>query len=250
MSDIERRAASAAAGPNPLLDAVLLALRGGLVVSCQADPGDPLDDPEVLARLALSVCLAGARGIRARHPQSIRAIKDTTQAVVIGLSKTDLPGCDVYITPSLRDAESVVEAGADVLAVDGTARPRPGFEDGAAFIAMLRRRFRVPILADVATVEEAGAAYSAGADLVATTLAGYTRDRVATVGPDFELLGALLAAFPGRPVVFEGRVGTPEQALRGLELGAAFVVVGTAITNPSRLTRAFVNRIEAGTTGS
>ena len=230
------------------MSGVLEALRGGLVVSVQASPGTPLDAPEHIAAMARAASLGGAAGIRAVEGA---AVKEAVTLPVVGLRKRRVGGSEVNITPTLEDARAVAAAGADIVAVDATLRPRPDGVELAALVAELP----VPVLADVDCFEAGVAARNAGAAAVATTLSGYT-DVVSTAdhpgaaspatapgdaasaGPDLELVSALAAELDC-PVFAEGRIATHEQARAAFEAGAFAVVVGTAITDPVALTRGF-----------
>jgi N-acylglucosamine-6-phosphate 2-epimerase len=211
---------------------VLEALRGGLVVSVQASPGTPLAAPAHIAAMARAAALGGAAGIRATE---VGAVKQVVALPVIGLRKRRVKGSEVYITPSLEDARAVAAAGADMVAVDATLRPRPDGVELGALVAELP----VPVLADVDSLEAGVAAREAGATAVATTLAGYTIDS-SPPEPDIHLV-ELLATQLDCPVFAEGRIATPEQARAAFDAGAFAVVVGTAITDPVALTRGFAS---------
>jgi N-acylglucosamine-6-phosphate 2-epimerase len=226
--------------------AVLERLRGGLVVSCQAPPGDPLHGPGVMAAMARAAVLGGAVGIRANGPGDIRAVRRAVAVPVIGLWKEGGEG--VYITPTLGHARAVAEAGAQVVALDATGRPRPDGSTLPELVAGLKEAHPCLVMADVATLEEGVAAAAAGADLVATTLAGYTPGSRRLPGPDLELV-AELAAHLEVPVVAEGRIGTPEEARAALDAGAWTVVVGGAITRPQLITARFVAALRGGSAG-
>ncbi len=227
------------------LTSLMNCLHGGLIVSCQALPDEPLYGSSHMAAMAHAAVQAGAVAIRANGPEDIAAIHSEVQVPIIGLFKVDLPGVEVRITPSLRQALQVAAAGADIIAVDATARPHP--EGNAAdLIDQVHRHTNRPVLADVSTVEEGLSAISAGAEFVATTLSGYTRSSPAQAGPDFALLEQLVKALSPRrvPVIAEGRISTPEEALKALELGAHAVVVGSAICRPQWITARFVAAIQ------
>jgi N-acylglucosamine-6-phosphate 2-epimerase len=216
-------------------------LAGGLIVSCQAYPGEPLRHPETMAQMAEAVVAGGAAAIRAQGLADISFIKGRTTVPLIGLWKDGHDG--VFITPTLRHARAVRDAGAEIVALDGTRRPRP---DGltladtiADTIARLRDSGPTLIMADCGSLDDALAARDAGADLIGTTLAGYTGDRPLTTGPDLDFLAHLVTHLPGLPIVAEGRVHTPEQARAALNTGAHAVVVGTAITHPTTITSWF-----------
>lgn len=219
--------------------ALLDALRGRLIVSCQAPPDDPLGAPEHLAAIAASVARAPIAGIRAQGPANLRAIREMVSLPLVGLWKDGTD--DVYITPTPQHAVAVVEAGADIVAIDATDRPRPDgltFADSVARVHQLGRL----VLADVSTVAEGVAAEQAGADMVASTLSGYTPYSPRQSGPDLELV-ANLAERLRVPVAAEGRLHTPEQARAALDAGAWTVIVGTAITAPMAIARRFLSAL-------
>ncbi|WP_328906581.1 putative N-acetylmannosamine-6-phosphate 2-epimerase [Streptomyces sp. NBC_00234] len=212
------------------------ALRGRLIVSCQAPPGDPMRETGTLVRLALSAVAGGGAAIRANEPEVVAAIAGAVTVPVIGLWKDGDTG--VYITPTVRHALAVAEAGAAVVAADATDRPRP---DGSSFaeLAAAVHAAGALVMADVSTLAEGVAAAAQGADFVSTTLSGYVPGTPEQTGPDLDLVTSLAAAIDV-PVVAEGRINTPEEAAEALERGAHSVVVGTAITAPTALTARFV----------
>jgi N-acylglucosamine-6-phosphate 2-epimerase len=216
----------------------LAALRGAVIVSCQAPPGSPLRAPEHMRAMAEAAVLGGARGIRAEGAGDVAAIRAAVEVPVIGLRKLDVRGTDVYITPTLDSAREIAKAGADLLALDATGRPRADGTTAGEFVRVVRSELDLPVLADVDGVEAGLRALDAGAWGVATTLAGYTDARPATDGPDLELLAAL-ASRTDAPVIAEGRFSSPQDVARAFEAGAFAVVVGTAITNPLALTQRF-----------
>ncbi|WP_433063227.1 putative N-acetylmannosamine-6-phosphate 2-epimerase [Dactylosporangium sp. CS-033363] len=220
-------------------DEFAAAVRGRLIVSCQAGPGHPLRDTATLARLALAAAAGGAAAIRCGGVgglADVAAIAAGVTVPVIGLTKEGDDG--VYITPTVASAVAVAAAGATVVAADATLRPRP---DGAPFAATVRAVHDAGalVMADVATLEEGIAAAAAGADAVATTLAGYTPQNPRRDGPDLGLVAALRAALPDVLLVAEGRLHTPDQAAAAVAAGADAVVVGTAITDAAWITAAF-----------
>ncbi len=222
---------------------VLDALRGGLVVSVQAAPGSPLRDPGHMAAIAAAAAAGGAVAIRAAGAADVAAIKAAVDLPVVGLEKRAAPA-GVLITPGLDDARGVAAAGADVVAVDATLRPRSDGRATAAFLAELDRELEVPVLADVDDLESGRAAAAAGVDAVATTLAGYTAGLVPTE-PDLELVAALSAEVTV-PVVAEGRYASPAHVREAFAVGAHAVVVGTAISDPTALTRHLADATPAG----
>ncbi len=211
----------------------------GLIVSCQALEDEPLHGSAMMAAMARAARMGGAAGIRANSPADIAAIRAAVDLPLIGLYKEALPGFeDVYITPTLAHAVAVADAGADIIALDATARPHPAGLDGPALTAAVRRATGLPVLADVSTYEEGVAAWQAGAEAVSTTLSGYTPYSPQQEGPDFDLIRRLAQSLP-IPVIAEGRIQTPEQARQALKAGAFAVVVGGAITRPQLITRRF-----------
>lgn len=217
-------------------------LRGGLIVSCQALPGEPLFGADIMARLAVAAGAGGAVGIRANSPADIAAIRAVTALPLIGLSKVDIAGFDVYITPTLADAQAVSDAGADIVALDATERPHPA-GTAAEFIKRVKAMTGKPVLADISTYDEALQAQDAGADFVSTTMSGYTPYSPQTEGPDLDLVRRLASALTV-PLIAEGRIAAPEQAHAALNAGAWAVVVGGAITRPQQITQRFVKAVQ------
>ncbi|GAA4217608.1 N-acetylmannosamine-6-phosphate 2-epimerase [Actinocatenispora rupis] len=226
------------------------ALRGGLIVSCQARAGSPLRDVDTIVRLARAVVAGGAAAVRLNGPDDIAAVRAAVDVPVIGLWKDEaLRGPDtVFVTPTVARALAVVDAGAHIVAADGTTRPRPDGRTFADLVAAVHER-GVPVLADVATVADALAAQEAGADCVATTLSGYTTGTAGGDGPDLDLVTELVARLTV-PVVAEGRLATPEQVAEAYARGCLAAVVGTAITNPAWLTARFAAVAPAAPTPS
>ncbi len=223
---------------------ILKQLRHGLIVSCQAKTGSPLRDSKMMAAMAQAAEQAGAVGIRADGPADIEAIRGVVKIPIIGIYKQELPGTDVYITPTFESAQAVVAAGADLVALDATARPRPGDLTATELIRCCQTELEVPVMADISTIPEGIAAAEAGADLVATTLVGYTPDSRHLSPPNFELIHQLVITV-ATPVVVEGHISTPAEARQALDLGAHAVVVGAAITQPAQITRRFVGVMQA-----
>ncbi|RKE17720.1 N-acetylmannosamine-6-phosphate 2-epimerase [Streptomyces sp. TLI_171] len=222
------------------LPPVLDRLRGRLIVSCQAYPGEPLRDPDAMRRMALAVLAGGAAGLRAQGLADLRAIRAATDVPLIGLWKDGASG--VVITPTAEHVRQVAATGAEVVALDATSRPRP---DGRALAESFAAAHEAGalVMADVATFDEGLRAADSGADLVGTTLSGYTGDSPRLPGPDLDLV-ARLSARLDVPVIAEGRIHTPAQARAALEAGAFAVVVGTAITHPTTLSRWFATALD------
>jgi len=222
----------------------MLIPKGALVVSCQARADNPLHGPVHMSAMALAAEAGGAKGLRANGAEDIAAIRAVTALPIIGIAKVWDDRFPVYITPGFDDAARIARAGADIIGLDATARPRDG-EPVERLIGRIRHELGREVFADVATLDEGGRAHAFGATYVATTLSGYTEETASRKGegPDLELLDALVAALP-IPVVAEGRFDTPELAAEALRRGAHAVVVGTAITNPREITRKFVRAAE------
>ncbi len=221
----------------------LNSLRGQLVVSAQAYPGEPMRDPRTMAQVAASAVAGGAAAVRVQGIADIQFARAAVEVPVIGLWKDGHDG--VFITPTLQQALSCASAGADIVAIDGTRRPRPDGLTLAETIAGIHAESNALVMADCGSLDDAIAAAAAGADLIGTTLGGYTGERPKTEGPDLELLAAIVDAKLGKPLIAEGRIHTPEQARAAMDAGAFAVVVGTAITHPSSITGWFKAAIDA-----
>jgi N-acylglucosamine-6-phosphate 2-epimerase len=221
----------------------MLIPKGALVVSCQARADNPLHGPVYMSAMAQAAQAGGAGGIRANGEADVAAIRAVTRLPIIGIAKVWDDRFPVYITPGFEQAAQIAKAGADIVGLDATPRPRDG-EPVERLIGRIRTELGKEVFADVATLEEGRAAHAAGATYVATTLSGYTEETASrkTEGPDLELLSALVAEIPA-PIVAEGRFDAPDLVAEAFRRGAHAVVVGTAITNPREITRNFVRAI-------
>ncbi|MCG0455747.1 N-acetylmannosamine-6-phosphate 2-epimerase [Enterobacter cloacae complex sp. ECC445] len=229
---------------------VLDNLKGKLVVSCQALEHEPLHSPFIMSRMALAAAQGGAAAIRANSVVDIVAIKEQVSLPVIGIIKRDYPGSDVFITATMKEVDELMTVAPDMIALDATARERPGGDSLEALVTRIRSRYpAVLLMADIATIEEAVTAQALGFDCIGTTLYGYTAETAGHSLPenDCAFLKAVLAAVTV-PVVAEGNVDTPERAARCLALGAHTVVVGGAITRPQQITERFMAAIGAQST--
>lgn len=217
------------------------ALRGRLVVSCQAYPGEAMRDPNTMSQIAQQCVRGGAAAIRVQGIDDIRATAQAIDVPLIGLWKDGAEG--VYITPTLRHALACAEAGAQIVAIDGTSRPRPDGSTFAEIVEGLKAQYpEVLVMADCGSLDDCLRCESEGADIIGTTLAGYSGDRPKTDGPDLELAREVVAACR-KPVIVEGRVHTLEHAAAVMGTGAFAVCVGTAITHPSTITGWFVEAV-------
>ncbi len=221
----------------------MLIPKGALVVSCQARADNPLHGPVYMSAMAQAAEAGGARGIRANGTDDIAAIRAVTRLPIIGIAKVWDDRYPVYITPGFAQAAEIAMAGADIIGLDATPRPRDG-EPVERLIGRIRSELGKEVFADIATLEEGRAAHAAGATYIATTLSGYTEETASrrTSDPDLDLLSALVAELPV-PIVAEGRFDTPDLVAEALRRGAHAVVVGTAITNPREITKKFVQAI-------
>ncbi|GAA4827028.1 N-acetylmannosamine-6-phosphate 2-epimerase [Algivirga pacifica] len=220
-------------------------LKGGLVVSCQAEGDSPFNIPERVADFAEAAVQGGAIGIRSQGVEKTKAIIDRVALPVIGLIKSEFEDGYVRITGSFQEVEQLIAINTDIIAIDGTFREREGMS-GPAFIKEVKARYDCVVMADIATVEEGIACAEAGADCLSTTLSGYTPDTKdkPKQGPDFAFLSEMVQQ-SSIPVFAEGRVNTPEDAAKMIQLGAWGVVVGSAITRPHLVTQWYVEKIGA-----
>ena len=215
----------------------------GLIVSCQAPVNSPLHDPYIIAAMAQAAVNNGAVAVRIDTPSHIQAVREKVQVPIIGLWKQVITGSDVYITPQFHHAVAVSEAGADIIAIDATTRNRPGDEKLADIITLIHQQLNKPVMADVDTYEAAQLAVNAGADIVGTTLFGYTEATKNFSPPGWELLTQIIENLDTF-VICEGGVSSPQMARKALDLGADAVVVGGAITGIDLLVKAYNSALE------
>jgi len=221
----------------------MINLPKGLIVSCQAPVNSPLHDPYVIAAMAQAAVNNGAVAVRIDTPSHIQAVREKVQVPIIGLWKQVITGSDVYITPQFHHAVAVAEAGADIIAIDATTRNRPGDEKLADIITLIHDQLNKPVMADVDTYEAAQLAVNAGADIVGTTLFGYTAQTKNFSPPGWELLTQIIENLDTF-VICEGGISSPEMARKALDLGANAVVVGGAITGIDLLVKAYNSALE------
>lgn len=215
-------------------------LQRGLIVSCQARADNPLHGPQFMEAMALAAKAGGAVAIRANGADDIAAVT-AAGLPVIGIHKVFSERYPVYITPDFAAARAIVAAGAEIVALDCTARPRDG-EPPGILLRRISDELGVETFADVSTFDEALAAADCGASYVATTLSGYADPaQPAPEQPDLALLEQLASRLHV-PVIAEGRYNTPMLVRQAFEAGAHAVVVGTMITNPREITRRFVSQ--------
>ena len=223
-------------------------IKNKVIISCQASSGDPIHENDCLLSIVKSVIMGGASGLRLAGEKDIKNTRKLSDIAIIGITKPD-PLPDnwkeiVYITPTFEDAKNISDAGTDIIAIDGTLRPRPK-ENLEELISKIHTELHKPVMADCATLEEGINCEKLGADVISTTLSGYTKETLDKNNgePDFELLEALVKTVK-IPVILEGRIWTVEHARRAFEVGAYSVVIGSAVTRPQLITKKFVEGIK------
>lgn len=224
----------------------LEALKGHLIVSCQALPHEPLHSSFIMGRMALAAKEGGAKGIRANTKEDILEIKKNIDLPVIGIVKRDYDDSNVYITPTMREIDELMEAKPEIIAVDATSDLRPNGVTIDEFYREIRLKYPDQLLmADCSTVEEALHADELGFDFIGTTLVGYTEQSkgMKIEANDFEIIRTILEK-SSHKVIAEGNINTPEKAKRVIELGCYSVVVGSIITRPQLITKSFAEAID------
>lgn len=227
---------------------ILDAIHGKMIVSCQAIPGEPLymEDDSVMYLMARAAKRAGTPAIRTSSIRDVAAIKKETGLPVIGLVKINYPGYDSYITPTMKEVDDLVAIGSDVVALDCTLRKRGDGSTINEFIAQIREKYPdIILMADISNYEEGINAWKCGVDIVGTTMSGYTDYTSKKDEPDYELMRRL-AADIDIPVIGEGKIHYPEQAVKALQTGVWSIVVGGAITRPMEIAQRFIKAIDEG----
>lgn len=216
-------------------------IKGNLIVSCQAFPGDPLEDIDTLSRMAMAVERAGASGLRLNGASQIAAVRNETTLPIIGIEKKYTP-TGMRITPDFASAAALAEAGASIIALDCTNGHWKHGEPWQQIIKRIHSELHMPVMADIATLDEAVTAAAAGADCVGTTLYGYTEQTRGERGFGWRMLAQMKQRL-GLPIMAEGHISTPEEARRAIDSGAWSVIVGSAITRPGVITSKFVQAL-------
>ena len=222
------------------------AIHGQMIISCQAVEGEPLyvEEKSIMYLMARAAKQAGTPAIRTSSIRDVVAIKEETELPVIGLVKIQYPGYEEYITPTMKEVDDLTAAGADVVALDCTLRKRGDGTTVNEFIAQIKEKYpNIILMADISNYEEGINAWKCGVDIVGTTMSGYTAYTVSgTDEPDYELMERL-ARDTDIPVIGEGRIHYPEQAVRALQTGVWAIVVGGAITRPLEIALRFQKKI-------
>lgn len=222
-------------------------IKGKMIVSCQAVHGEPLyvEEKSIMYLMARAAKMAGTPAIRTSSIRDVVAIKEETGLPVIGLVKIQYDGFESYITPTMKEVDDLVAAGSDVVAVDCTARRRGDGKTVGDFVREIREKYpEIVLMADISTYEEGIAAQKYGVDIVGTTMSGYTPYSPKIDGPDYELMRRLSADLD-IPVIGEGKIHTPEQAVEALKTGVWSIVVGGAITRPLEIAKRFMDKISS-----
>lgn len=221
-------------------------LEGKLIVSCQALPHEPLHSSFIMGRMALAAKEGGASGIRANTKEDIAEIQSQVDLPVIGIVKRDYEKCDVYITPTMKEIDELMEVKPEIIAMDATIDKRPGEQSLEEFFVQVKAKYPDQLfMADCSTVEEALRADALGFDFIGTTMIGYTKQSkgLKIEENDFQILKDIVAKVK-HPVIAEGNINTPEKAKRVIELGAFSVVVGSIITRPQLITKSFADVLQ------
>ena len=226
---------------------ILNQIKGGIIVSCQALPGEPLyvEEGGVMKLMALAAKQAGAVGIRAQGVTDIVQIKETVDLPVIGIIKQSYEGMSQFITATMKEVDELVETGCEIIALDCTLRPRFDGSTINDFVKEIKEKYPdIILMADIATLEEGINAEKIGVDFVGTTLSGYTENTANRPDEvDLKLISDLSKNI-SIPIIAEGRIHYPENAKAAYDAGAFSVVVGGAITRPKEIASRFINAIK------
>lgn len=220
-------------------------LNRGLIVSCQAVKGEPLYGLGIMKYMARAAVQGGAVGIRANYVSDIIDIRSEVDVPIIAIIKAEYPDSEVYITPTKKEADDLIDCGAKVIALDATLRRRPGGITLEELVRYIRSKAPdVEIMADCSDFGEAANAVRLGFDYVGTTLRGYTSYTKGVQLPDVEFIGRLVESFPDTKIIAEGGIWERGQLEKVWEKGVYAVVIGSAITRPKDITKRFAEVIK------
>ena len=228
------------------MDGKIEGLKGKLIVSCQALPHEPLHSSFIMGRMALAAKEGGAFGIRANTKEDIAEIRKNVDLPIIGIVKRDYDDSEIYITPTMKEIDELMEVKPEIIAMDATIAKRPGGKTLDEFFREVKEKYPDQLfMADCSTVEEALHADAIGFDFIGTTLVGYTPQsrELKIENNDFEIIRRIVAK-AGHRVIAEGNINTPEKAKRVIALGAFSVVVGSIITRPQLITKSFAEALD------
>ena len=229
---------------------MIVRLSKQLIVSCQALEDEPMHGSQIMAKMATAACLGGAGGIRANTVEDIRAIQQVTDVPIIGIIKKIYPDSDVYITPTMKEVDALVDAGVEIIAMDATKRLRPGGVRLEDFFAQVRKRHpKQHFMADTARFEEGLLAQQLGFDFVGTTLSGYTPETKGRKLPDIDLMRRYVQEL-SVPIIAEGGITSPQQLQEVVNTGVLAAVVGSAITRPLFITQMYVEALSQCTSNA
>ena len=229
---------------NKKNEEILKKIKGGLIVSCQALSTEPLYDSYIMSKMAWAAYLGGAVGIRANTVVDIKAIKEKVDLPVIGIIKDEYPDSDVYITPTMKEIDALVEIKCEIIALDATRRVRPNGVELKDFFTEVRAKYPNQLfMADTSCFEEGELAEGLGFDLIGTTMAGYTPYTKGRALPDLELIREYRKRL-STPIIAEGGIWSPDDLVNVYKAGAFSAVCGTAITRPMDITKRFVKALE------
>lgn len=220
------------------------AIKGELIVSCQALPEEPLHSSYIMGRMAFAAKEGGAKGIRANSVADIQEIKQRVDLPIIGIIKAVYEGSDVFITPTLKEIDALYQEGVDIIALDATNRKRPDGKLISEIFPVIREKYPDQLfMADCSSYEDAKVAYELGFDCIGTTLHGYTEETKGVTLPNESLVEQLVKDI-SIPIIAEGGIWKPEELKAVFELGVYAAVVGTAITRPMDITKKFIEAIK------
>lgn len=214
-------------------------IKGKLIVSCQALENEPLHSSFIMGRMALAAKEGGASGIRAQGVEDINEIKKVVDLPVIGIIKRYYDDSEIYITPTLKEVEDLLNTECEMIALDATMRKRPNDEKLEDLVKAIHEGGKLA-MADISTLEEGIQAEKLGFDCISTTLSGYTPYSTQSPTVDIPLLKALVEKV-SVPVICEGKINTPEDLKEAFNKGAYSAVVGGAITRPQQITKRFTD---------